>query len=63
MQIGVLKWRSEFQEIWVDRASTIPTIIIYTMQIIGEFTKCLKRARQEEKPLREILWAKRWFWL
>ena len=30
-RIGVLKWRSEFEEKWVDRASTIPTIIIYTM--------------------------------
>ena len=30
-RIGVLKWRSDFQEKWVDRLSTIPTIIIYTM--------------------------------
>ena len=62
-RIGTLKFKSPFQEKWVSRFSTMPTIGIYTIQIISEFLNCLEQARKENKPLSEIIWAKRFFFL
>ena len=33
------------------------------MQIISEVLMCLKISKEEKRPLGQLLWAKRWFWL
>ena len=62
-RIGCFKWKSERQELRWSRASTVPTIIIYTLQIITEFINCLNRAKREKKPLSEVVWDKRNFFI
>ena len=41
----------------------MPTIYNYTIQIIEEFTKNRKRAKDESIPLKDILIERRWFYL
>ena len=51
LQIGCVKFKNKTWDKWVSRFSTMPTIMIYTTQIINEFLKCLARARKEKLPL------------
>merc|ERR1719264_1568914 len=49
-RINTLKFPSARFEKILLRTSCIPTIIIYTVQIIVEFLKCVERSRKEKIP-------------
>ena len=43
--------------------STLPTIILYSLEIIFEFIACRKRAKEQKQRVTEQIWKKKWFFL
>ena len=63
VQIKTIPFKNDTWEQIINRGSTMPTILIYTIQIISEFINCRRKAKKEKLRLRDVLWQKKWFWI